>query len=317
MQRADKDIALYTVDPCPHPTSRGQLARARQRLRYAAFCALFAIGFARVPHVSAQANEGKPSAPQYEELLDHAVSAFEASDFARAHALFSQAYVLRPNARVARGLGIAALRLARYTEARRWLSSSVTDRNQPLTSAQRDEVMKLMSWMETSLGVLHLRWSEPAPRGREVLVDDQRVDELTLWLTPGEHRVRAQAPEHEPREQRVELAAGREQSLALGLPRSANAPEAPQATLQRDDLVSPEAAADTLAVSAPAADHTLADRPQSEAPGLLSRWWFWTAVGVAVAGGVTAAVVLSARKPEARYESGGEGGLITARGRLP
>lgn len=313
MLRADKDIA----DQCPHPAARGQLARRRQCLRYAAFCALFALFIAHVPQASAQASEPSSAAPQYEELLDHAVSAFEASDFARAHALFAQAYVLRPNARVARGLGIAALRLARYTEARRWLSSSLSDRNQPLTTAQRDEVTKLMAWMEASLGVLRLRWSEPAPRGRELLVDDQRVDELTLWLTPGEHRVRAQAPEHEPREQRVELVAGREQSLQLALSRAAHAPDAPQARLQREDLVSPEAAADTLELSTPGARPTLADHPEADHPGLLSRWWFWTAIGVAVAGGVTAAVVLTSHKPQPRYESGGEGGLIMARGVMP
>jgi hypothetical protein len=311
-QRVDMNL----VEQCPQPAGTGQLARARRRLRYAAFCALFAVCLARPPHASAQANEEAP-APQYEELLDHAVSAFEASDFARAHALFAQAYVLRPNARVARGLGIAALRLARYTEARRWLSSSLTDESQPLTAAQRDEVAKLMAWMETSLGVLRLRWSTPAPRGREVLVDDQRVEELTQWLTPGEHRVSVQAPEHAPREQRVELTAGREQSLELGWPRGAHAPDEPQATLQRDDLVSPEAAADTLASSSRGADPRLADQPPADHPGLLSRWWFWTAVGVAVAGGVTAAVVLSAHKPEARYASGGEGGLIMARGVMP
>ena len=300
-------------DQCPPTTSRGQLAP--RLLRYAAFCALIAMSLARAPHASAQADEPKPTAPQYEELLDHAVAAFEASDFARAHAFFAQAYVLRPNARVARGLGIAALRLARYTEARRWLTSSISDRSQPLTSAQRDEVTKLMVWMETSLGVLRLRWSAPAPRGREVLVDDQRADELTLWLTPGEHRVRAQAPEHEPSEQRVELAAGREQSLQLALSPSGHAPDVPQASVEREDLVSPAAAAETLTTST--TDRPLTDRAPAEQPGLLSRWWFWTALGVAVAGGVTAAVVLSSHKPEARYESGGEGGLIMARGVMP
>jgi hypothetical protein len=49
----------------------------------------------------------------------------------------------------------------------------------------------------------------------------------------------------------------------------------------------------------------------------LSRWWFWTAVGVVVAGGVTAAVLVTAKPAERPYEMGGEGGVIKARGVLP
>ena len=321
MLRARDDIAHQ----CPNPAATGQQLSSRRPTRYATHCALrllATLGLLMTAPVHAQQAASKPAAAattQYEALLDGAVDAFEAGDFARAHDLFRQAYALRPNARVSRGLGIAALRLTRYTEARRWLASALADRNQPLTTAQRDEVTSLMSWMDSSLGVLRLHWSGSAPEGNEVLVDEQRVPELTLWLTPGTHRVRARAPGHDSREQSVELAAGSERSLQLSL-RPVAAPAEPSARLQREDLLSPEQAAQTMespAAQGRTAPTALAGREQDR-PSVLSRWWFWTAVGAVVAGGVTAGVLLAEKpRPGRGYEPGGEGGMLTARGVLP
>jgi len=324
MLRGENDIARDTIMQCLDPVATGQDARACGRSRYARLCALLSLatlGLLGPLPVSAQPGEGKPApgaTAQYEELLDRAVSAFEAADHARAHDLFREAYALRPNARVSRGLGITALRLERYTEARRWLSAALTDKNQPLTSAQRDEVTKLIAWMDSSLGLLRLQWSPAAPPDHELWVDEQRTRELVLWLTPGQHRVRARAPEHEPHEDSVELVAGREQTLTLAL-RERPRPVAPPASVQRADMVSPAAAAQSIApLAADGGEDKPAPAPLRDSPGLLSRWWFWTAVGVVVAGGVTAGVLLANKPHEVRdYEPGGEGGVILSRGVLP
>ena len=313
---AETNIAWGTDDQCPHPTSTGQVGGPRGRARYAKFFALVALIATSLLGAPAGARADRSHATEaapYEELLDQAVSAFEANDFERAHALFGQAYALKPNARVSRGLGIAALRLEHYTQAQRWLSSALSDRNQALTPTQRDEVTKLMAWMQTSLGVLRLHWGGATPpHGNEVLVDDERVDQLTLWLTPGAHQLRVQAPGFETRDERIELIAGREQTRDLRLTPHASTPEL--ITLSREDMVGSESVASGALNLRPAP--TAPERRDRDS-SVLSRWWFWTAVGVVVAGGVTAAVLVTAKPAERPYEMGGEGGVIKARGVLP
>lgn len=309
MLDANRHIARNTRDQCPQPTTTGQVVDRLGRARYAMICAMSAWLLLGAFNTSARAE-----AVPYEELLDRAVAAFEANDFSRAHALFEQAYALRPNARVSRGLGIAALRLEHYTEAQRWLSCALEDKNQALTASQRDEVTKLLAWMQTSLGILRLRWNGEAPRDNQILLDDARVTDLTLWLTPGAHHLRVTAPGFTTRQEHVELMAGRELTRELSLTPSTRAPAL--ATVHREDMLAPEEApaapSGALALQPAGATATPHD-----SPSVFSRWWFWTAVGVVVAGGVTAAVLVTAKPSERPYETGGEGGVLHARGAFP
>ncbi|HET6333524.1 MAG TPA: hypothetical protein VFG30_09945, partial [Polyangiales bacterium] len=85
------------------------------------------------------------------------MEAFDAQDYAKARELFEQAYGLRPNARVLRGLGISALHLERFTVSKRELTEALTETKQPLTANQREGVKELLSWMQLNLGTLQLR----------------------------------------------------------------------------------------------------------------------------------------------------------------
>jgi hypothetical protein len=225
---------------------------------------------------------------EYETLVDHAVDAFEAGDFERAHDQFHKAFALRPNARVRRGLGIAALRLARYSEAKQQLSAALTDTNQALNAKQRDEVSRLLAWIGTNLGTVHVYVT---PRVDQILVDGRPVEGTELVLTPGIHRVRASAAGYAAQERTVDLAAAQEDTLTLTL---------------ASDLPSPArvaAAAPVVASTpheAPAPQPTIIDTgaraPVTDSPSLVERWWFWTAVAVVVAGGAVAGgVVLASR----------------------
>jgi len=170
--------------------------------------------------------EADPStSPDYDKLLDRAVEAFDAQDYVRARALFEQAYGLRPNARVLRGLGISALHLERFTVSKRELSEALTETRQPLTANQREGVKELLSWMQLNLGTLQLRLQ---PANALVTVDDEAVTDNELIVEPGAHHVIVSAEGYFSQERTVELAAGQTKSLNLALPKNTAPPvEAP------------------------------------------------------------------------------------------
>ena len=227
---------------------------------------------------------------EYDAFVDHAVDAFEAGDFERAHDQFHKAFALRPNARVRRGLGIAALRLARYSEAKQQLSAALTDPNQPLNAKQHEEVSRLLTWMGTNLGTVHVYVT---PRVDQIIVDGEPVEGTELVLTPGIHRIRVTAAGYTAQERTVDLAATQEDTLTLTLASDLLVPAhvataataAPAAAIAPHEAPAPQP---FVQVGAPA--------PNTDSPSLFQRWWFWTAVGVVVAGAaVTGGVVLAHR----------------------
>jgi hypothetical protein len=240
--------------------------------------------------------------PSYDQLLDQAVVAFDASDFARARSLFEQAFRLRPNARVLRGMGIAALRLERYSEAYRALSEALKHQVQPLTATQRDEATSLLSWMETTLASVRLHWTPAEPKEYELLVDGSVLKEPSIWLLPGSHRVAVHAAGFGAVERTLMLAAEQHEVIELTL----SARESPQAATPRTPTIAASEAARSIAPERPASrapeqaivtpvtnGHAAETRKDSGSGGLLTRWWFWTVVGAVVAGGVTTAVLMS------------------------
>ncbi|MET0387922.1 MAG: tetratricopeptide repeat protein [Polyangiales bacterium] len=252
------------------------------------------VSNARADSPDAEVPSANAAPDNYDQLLDRAVEAFKDEEFARAHRLFERAYALKPNARVLRGLGIAALRLGRYSEAKRALSSALTDSQQALTASQREEVLGLLSWMETNLGTIRVQWVEGEPREYELSVDDRSTPNAPLVLSPGAHRLKVRAPGYLPVERHLEVAAGEEQTLTLALIREKSADKAP---------VTPSKAAATL-VSAPRPQPAPVEQPallparqplrdHASEPSVFGRWWFWTAVGVIAAGGVTTAILLT------------------------
>jgi hypothetical protein len=270
------------------------------RRRYVALCsgllALLALTFS--PEVKAQAPTGSTATQvSYDTLLDEAVSAFDASDFARARTLFERAYELRPNSRVLRGMGIAALRLERFSEAYRTLTASLKHPVQPLTASQRDEVTGLLSWMETSLGCIKLRWTPGEPVDYELLVDGKVLRESPVWLPAGTHRVAVHAPGFSAVDRTITLAPEQHEVIELTLkkrePVAAKPKPAPAVTPvdAAQSLPAPAPVTATATTTPSTADERDAD--PSDGGSVLTRWWFWTAVAAVAAGGVATAVLLS------------------------
>jgi len=283
----------------------------------------------QIEPAQAAASSATPAQPKtYDQWLDRAVEAFGAENFAQAYEAFEQAYKLRPNARVARGLGIAALRLGRYTEAEAALHSSLKDTRQSLTTEQSDEVARLMAWMQTSLGSLRVQWRRERPPGTELRVDERAAPDGRLLLYPGRHHVVVAAPGYSAQEHDVEIVAGSEYRLALSLTEAGAPSPGVSPAHAAQSIASPRAAEDMRAVSAlpPATLGQTAPRPATSAVALgteragvdrttgassvFERWWFWTLVGAVAAGGVTTAVVLATAPHPKPYESNAIGPIF-------
>ena len=302
-----------------------QIATATQDAsssRYAVLCAALTLACSLFcADVKAQSNQPPASSaatPEpYDRLLDQAVSAFDASDFARARKLFEQAYELRPNSRVLRGMGIAALRLERYSEAYRALTAALKHPVQPLTASQKDEVTGLLSWMETSLGCIKLRWTPAEPARYEVLLDGKVLQDSALWVSAGTHHVAVHAPGFGAVERTLTLAPEQHEVIELTLSKR----EAPPVSVAAKPAVTPSDAAHSLRGPEPASHAALVPQtsPQSGTPrdegdgSVLTRWWFWTAVAAVAAGGALTAVLLSTPAPQSSPDLSDGSRLVTLR----
>ncbi|HKP58464.1 MAG TPA: PEGA domain-containing protein [Polyangiales bacterium] len=242
----------------------------------------------------------------YAAVLDQAVEAFDRHDYGRARTLFEKAHALRANARVLRGLGLSALQLRRFTQAKQELTAALSDTRQPLTQAQRESVAALLAWMETDLATLRLRLK---PSNSQITLDGEPALATEFVLEPGAHQLRVTSEGYEAESRALELSAGEDRTLDIALlaliPPTPPPPPISTATKPADARRNEQR-------SSPQHDP---NPPQSST--VLERWWFWTAVGVLIAGGVATAVALTAKEPEPAYEQHGLGGVMMPLGRLP
>lgn len=136
-------------------------------------------------------------------------------------------------------------------------------------------------------------WGTPA--GADVLIDGKRagsLPEVDTWVAPGEISYQAKAAGFAPRERTLKTVEGtlvREHIELRPLPVAAiPSTPAPAVEPPRASPPPPEPVALIARQPAPDADRSAGDTSAG------SRWWIWAVVGaVVVAGGVTAAVLLS------------------------
>lgn len=251
------------------------------------------------------------TSPDYDKLLDRAVEAFEAQDYVRARALFEQAYGIRPNARVLRGLGISALHLERFTVSKHELTEALEETKQPLTATQREGVKELLSWMQQNLGNLELHLK---PANALVRLDDEAVTEESLVVKPGTHQLVVSADGYDSQERRVDVVAGQTSTVEVTLPKHAT-----------DDLEAPTVAVTDVAMSAfmsggnaglRSNEGDFAPMRDRESTPLVEKWWFWTVIGAVVVGGVATTIALTSTNSKS-YEKGGLGGVIMPLGSKP
>jgi len=116
-----------------------------------------------------------------------------------------------------------------------------------------------------------------------------------VTLDPGEHVLTLRARGFAPWQRTTLLAPGARETLRVSLtPTPAETP--PPTVPTRVAAPSPEAPVVARAAPSP---HPRAPVPAAPSRGLHQQWWFWTVVGVVVAGGVAAGIVYATRSTEA------------------
>ena len=226
---------------------------------------------------SAQAREG---GDDYRRAIAAALQEYNVGNFAEAQALFERAHAIKPSARTFRGLGMACFELKKYIQARDALTASLKDTRQPLTQNQRREVEQLLERTAAYIGTVEIH---ATPDTATVLLDGQVLPSGQQSVELGDHELTLRAPGHRVLTRRIAVEGGKHQSLSFTLIPLQVAP----AQVARAH-VAPAESAHVAKAPLPA------DRPADHAgASLLERWWFWTAAGAIVAGGVITAVALS------------------------
>jgi hypothetical protein len=206
---------------------------------------------------------------RYSALIRTALAEMDARNYAEARALFAKAHALQPSARTERGLGTVEFELRRYTVAAAHFRAALSSAVRPLDEAMRREVEAALARAIGYTGTLQLTL---APAQGSLKLDGTRIalpPDGQLPLDLGVHELSYDAEGYRPARERFEVRGGEQNALHIAL--APHGPPAPRAALTPTDD----------------------QGERADSGGLLSRWWFWTAAGVVVAGtaiGVAVAV---------------------------
>ncbi len=134
------------------------------------------------------------------------------------------------------------------------------------------------------------------PATARVMVDGKAVGpgaRQALELAPGAHTLRAEIDGYEASEQRFEVAAGEKRAVKVALVKKKV--EAPVVPVAAPVTVLAKPPAEVKPVAPTRADvpsQSITTKQEVGSPWY-KKWWVWTAAGAVVAGGVTAAVLLT------------------------
>jgi hypothetical protein len=209
---------------------------------------------------------------------------------------FATSMQIRATASAALNLGISLKHLGRLVEARLRLQQFLEMASDTLRREHGDQVQELL--LQIARDLARVRIIELTPTLAAVSVDGRRVqpnEAGEVVVDPGAHTVRAEATGFIPFEERVMLSPGgtRELRIVMRLVPGTGGPptlvegggpqpvgEAQPASgidrfVQGDDV------------------HRVLNQPVVEGRPVYRQWWFWTLLGVAVAGVATGVVLAS------------------------
>lgn len=145
------------------------------------------------------------------ELMHTGIAAYRKKDFEAARAAFAKAWRLKPHSDIAAALADVEMQLGRYRDAAgHWdyyLNYHPPDRDE--AEAQLAECRKHVASVQLDV----------RPPEADVVVDGMRLSatarEGALWIEPGQHTIVARYEGRSSPEQKIEVAAGGEQTVRL------------------------------------------------------------------------------------------------------
>jgi hypothetical protein len=219
----------------------------------------------------------KESAPPagYTQLVERALSEFDAQNYFEARSLFTRAHALYPNARTLRGLGVVEFALRNYEVAADYLARALQSNERPLTGELRATTEKLLTQSREYLAHVEVT-VVPTEADARVLLDGEAVALVPgkpLVLKVGDHVLEAQADGYLPERRTLRIQGGETLQVELALH-----PVGGEANIAQDES---QPAQQLAANAAPA-------QPSERGPGV----WPWVVVGaggaVLITGGVLA-----------------------------
>jgi hypothetical protein len=219
-------------------------------------------------------------------------AAFKRGDYAAALEAFRRSYAAGRSPLMHYNLGLSLGRLRRDLEALEEFDLFVAEaRDAP--EEHRAFARAQVAELERRFVRLEVACNVP---GAEVLVDGRRAGRAALWISPGSHDLAVSAPGYVMQVSRVSAGAGQRRRVEITL--QATARVAP--TIAAAPVGAAPVAAAASVGAAPVAAAAVTGAPPPASKPLVKRWWFWTVIGVAVAGTVTAAAVAGALASQGR-----------------
>ena len=238
----------------------------------------FALALASLTPAAASAQpHGAAEAAQA--TFQRGVTALGARRYEEAVEALSESYRAYPSPVALYNLGLAHRELGHFAAAVDAFERYLREAGDQASHDRVRTVREAVRAMRERFAEVTLRVSEP---GYTVLVDGRpaQVAGDVVTLDPGEHVLVVSAPDHRPWREPVTLTPGQRARREVTLAREVPAPPGDTGVVA------------AAAVATPATPHPREEAPARVAqPAITSRWWFWTGLGVLVAGGVVAGVL--------------------------
>jgi hypothetical protein len=230
---------------------------------------------------SAAAAQARSPDDDYEQAVQLGLEEFRVGNYPEARSRFLEALERDENARVLRALGKVEYELHHYRASAAYLERALDSEARPLTAEMRTDCERILTQARGYIGRYRLM-TKPANVSIRVDGHEAELEHGVLVLEVGDRAVEVDAVGYRPWRQSLTVRGGSEQVLSIQL-----------------IAETPEVEEDARATAEPRDQAPPASQP------LRKKWWFWTTLGVVVAGGVVAGVLLSMREPEVKEASGG------------
>jgi tetratricopeptide (TPR) repeat protein len=184
----------------------------------AVLCGRVALGSAQAKPAAAPSTEGAESA-EYKQAVEAALEEYRLQHFEEARSLFERAHAIDPNARTLRGLGMVEFERRHYVRAAELLEAALASKKKPLTDEQRKTVAELLARTRQFISNYAVEVTPPND-ALDLELDGKRVElgpEHRLALEAGEHTLRVSARNAVPRELKLDVKGGEQQTLHIQL----------------------------------------------------------------------------------------------------